>query len=171
MLYDSDASATLRRVTTTLEELRWQRAFQHLAVGKARDARIPYRMLWHYDRVYRFVLDLEAGAVIFPSILPATLPPQLLRELKWFLRTSFGLGQSSGAQLDRQRGELRVFVQHGALTLSITVTNDAYEYCTQFLVRLAEEVLVTFLKQPTYLNYRTSFLTQTSIDTAAAHGL
>jgi hypothetical protein len=170
MLYDSQATSRLARVTSTLEELRWQYAFRHLVMGKARDGRMPYRMLWHYERLYRFVLDLEAGAVIFPSMLPATLPPQLLRELKWFLRTSTGIGQDGGAKLDPELGELRVFVQHGALTLSITVINDAYEYCTHFLVRLADQVLLSFLNQPTYSNYRTSFLTM-SVDTAATQNL
>jgi hypothetical protein len=51
------------------------------------------------------------------------------------------------------------------------VTNDAYEYCTQFLFRLAEEVLVSFLNQPSYLSYRASYLTQTSIETVAAQRL
>jgi len=43
--------------------------------------------------------------------------------------------------LDPEKGELRTFVKHGSLTISITVRNDAYEYCAEYLVELAAEVL------------------------------
>lgn len=136
-----------RRVTDTLEKLYWQGEFKQLHVGKLRVGRMTHRMLWHHDRVYRFALDMDAGAVMFPSLLPATLPAQLPRELRLFLRPDGGI--------ERELGELRVFVQHGALSLSVTVANDAYEYCTDHLVRLADRVLCSFLEQPAYEGYRT----------------
>jgi hypothetical protein len=136
-----------RRVTDTLENLYWQGEFKQLHVGKLRVGRMTHRMLWHYDRMYRFALDVDAGAVMFPSLLPATLPSQLLRELRLFLRPDGGI--------EREFGELRVFIQHGALSLSVTVANDAYEYCTNHLVRLADRVLCSFLEQPAYEDYRT----------------
>ena len=135
-----------RRVTDTLEKYLRQGEFRQLQLGKLRVGRMTHRVLWHHDRMYRFVLDVDAGAVIFPSLLPATLPPQLIRELRGFLRPDGGI--------EREFGELRVFVQHGALTLSVTVTNDAYEYCTNHLVRLADRVLGSFLEQPAYDDYR-----------------
>jgi hypothetical protein len=135
-----------RRVTDTLEKYFRQGEFRALQLGKLRVGRMTHRVLWHHDRLYRFVLDVDAGAVIFPSLLPATLPPQLLRELRGFLRPDGGI--------EREFGELRVFVQHGALSLSVTVANDAYEYCTNHLVRLADRVLGSFLEQPAYDDYR-----------------
>lgn len=135
-----------RRVTDTLEQLYWRGEFEQLHVGKLRVGRMTHRVLWHHDRIYRFALDMDAGAVVFPSLLPATLPPQLLRELRLFLRPDGGI--------EREFGELRVFVQHGALSLSVTVANDAYEYCTNHLVRLAGRVLCSFLEQPAYEGYR-----------------
>jgi hypothetical protein len=135
-----------RRVTDTLEKYLRQGEFRALQMGRLRVGRMTHRVLWHHNRAYRFVLDVDAGAVIFPSLLPATLPPQLLRELRCFLRADGGI--------EREFGELRVFVQHGALTLSVTVANDAYEYCTNHLVRLADRVLGSFLEQPAYDDYR-----------------
>jgi hypothetical protein len=134
-----------RRVTDALERFYRQGEFGQLQLGKLRVGRMTHRVLWHHGRVYRFVLDVDAGAVMFPSLLPATLPPQLLRELRTFLRPDGGIA--------REFGEVRVFVQHGVLSLSVTVANDAYEYCTNHLVRLADRVLISFLEQPAYENY------------------
>ncbi|HWK49186.1 MAG TPA: hypothetical protein VNR40_04835 [Steroidobacter sp.] len=145
-------SSLARRVTDTLEKFYRQGEFRQLQLGRLRVGRMTHRVLWHHDRSYRFVLDVDAGAVIFPSLLPATLPPQLLRDLRCFLRPDGGI--------EREFGELRVFVQHGALTLSVTVTNDAYEYCTSHLVRLADRVLSSFLEQPAYDAYRIHSLTR-----------
>jgi hypothetical protein len=108
-------------------------------------------MLWHHNRTYRFVLDIESDAVMFPGMLPATLPSQLVRELQAYLRHD--------DCIDPQRGESRMFVQHGALTLSVTVKGDAYEYCTEYLVRLADRVLGSILEQPAYDRYRANSLT------------
>lgn len=121
-----------------------QRAFQHLHLGKVSRGRLTHRILWHHDRMYRFVVDFDAGAVTIPSLLPATLSTQLLRELRGSLRPVSSSGTGERTQLDPDKGELRVFLKHGSLTLSITVRNDAYEYCTQQLVRLANEALKSF---------------------------
>lgn len=137
-------SKLARRISHTLEEFLVQRAFQHLHLGKVRVGRLTHRILWHQDRVYRFVVDFDAGAVTIPSLLPATLSPQLLRELRGSLRPVSSSGSCERTQLDPEKGELRVFLKHGSLTLSITVRNDAYEYCTQQLVRLADDVLKSF---------------------------
>lgn len=147
-------SSLVRRVTDALETFDRKGEFRQLQLGKLRVGRMTHRVLWHHDRVYRFVLDVDAGAVMFPAILPATLPPQLLRELRLFLRVDAGI--------DPDRGELRVFMQHGALTLSVTVRRDAYEYCIDRLVRVADRVLGPFLEQPTYVEYRKHSLARTA---------
>jgi hypothetical protein len=144
-----------RRVTDALERFHWQGEFRQLHLGRLRVGRMTHRVLWHHDRVYRFALDVDAGAVMFPSLLPATLPPQLLRELRAFLRPDGGI--------EREFGEVRVFVQHGALSLSVTVANDAYEYCTNHLVRMADRVLSSFLEQPAYENYLINSFTRAAV--------
>lgn len=153
----SGRSSLTRRVNDALEKFLRRGVFEQLELGKVRVGRMTHRILWHHNRVYRFVLDLDAGAVMFPSILPATLPPQLLRELRCFLRPPSGAGNGQYL-LDAERGELRVFVQHGALTLSVTVKNDAYEYCIDNLIGLADGILSSFLDQPAYFKYRTNSL-------------
>ncbi len=136
-----------RRVSETLEQLLGHGMFGHLDLGKARVGRITHRIHGHHERAYRFVLDFDADAVTIPSLLPATLPPSLHRELRCVLRPILANGLKEHIRVDPEKGELRVFQNRGSLTLSITVRNDAYEYCTDQLIRLADEVLAALLRE------------------------
>jgi hypothetical protein len=151
-----------RRVSEVLDGLLQRGTFQQVLFGKVRVGRVTHRVLWLQGRVYRFTLDLDAGAVMFPALLPATapvaMPPQLPRELKAFLRPVAAGAVRDANQIDPGKGELRVVMLHGSLTLSITVRDDAYEYCTEQLVRTADAVLTVFLDQPAYVDYRNSLI-------------
>lgn len=128
-----------QRVNDTLRELLAQSAFRQLELGKARVGRVTNRIFWQHDRSYRFILDFDAGAVAMPALMRAT--PQLLRELQGQAR-SMGVGVFDGcAALDPTKGELRVFSLRGSLTLSVTVLNNAFEYCTEYLINLAGAAL------------------------------
>lgn len=132
-------STVTRRVNDTLRALLDQSAFRQLELGKARVGRVTNRIFWHHDRSYRFILDFDAGAVSIPSLMRAT--PQLVRELHSQAR-SLGSGYFDGCEaLDPAKGELRVFSLRGSLTLSVTVLNNAFEYCTEYLINLADIAL------------------------------
>lgn len=128
------------------EQVRRER-FQALVAGRLRVGRIIHRVLWHHDRWYRLVLDLEADAVLFPALLPATLPPQMLKTLRQSLLQRGAPGQTVGA------GELSVFYRHGTVTLSMSVLQRDYQQCTRTLLAVADEVLGTFLTQPQWRDY------------------
>lgn len=129
-------STVTQRVNDTLRELLDQAAFSQLELGKARVGRVTNRLFWFHDRSYRFILDFDASAVAMPDLMRAT--PQLVRELQGQAR-SMGGGVFDGcAALDPTKGELRVFSSRGSLTLSVTVLNNAFEYCTEYLITLAD---------------------------------
>jgi hypothetical protein len=134
------------RVTTALERLFRKGHFRSLQLGKKmREGRITHQVSWHHNRTYRFVIDMEANAVVFPALLPASMRPHLPREVHAFLRNV--------GCLDGDCGELRMFVRHGALTLSVTFPDEEYERCTEYLVRLAGRVLGEFSEHPSYGSY------------------
>ena len=129
-------STVTHRVNDTLRELLAQSTFRQLELGKARVGRVTNRIFWHHDRSYRFILDFDASAVAMPALMKVT--PQLVRELQ-------GQGRAGGfdglAALDPTKGELRVFSPRGSLTLSVTVLNNAFEYCTEYLINLADRAI------------------------------
>ncbi|WP_218042971.1 hypothetical protein [Steroidobacter gossypii] len=128
-------STATRRVNQTLQELMGQFAFSRLELGKARVGRVTHRLFWHHGRACRFIIDFDASAVTMPALVPAT--PQLLRELQATARST---GMSAPA-LDPSKGELRVFTCRGSLTLSVTVLNNAFDHCTEYLINLADFAL------------------------------
>jgi hypothetical protein len=141
--------ATLtQRLNRTLARLLLRHAVENVELGKARVGRITHRIHWHRNRAYRFVLDFDAGAVSIPSLSPGTPPQELLSELRTALRP----GSGTHSSLDPEKGELRTFVKHGSLTISITVLNDSYEYCAEYLVGLAGEVLQACVAPTIYLD-------------------
>lgn len=130
------ARATVtQRVNLTLRELLKRNAFRELELGKTRVGRVTNRIFWHHDRGYRFILDFDASAVAMPALMRAT--PQLVRELQGPSRSMGGLVLEGRAALDPAKGELRVFSLRGSLTLSVTVLNNAFEDCTEYLINLA----------------------------------
>jgi hypothetical protein len=139
-----------QRLNRTLARLLLRHAVEHVELGKARVGLITHRIRWHRNHAYRFVLDFDAGAVSIPSLAPGSPPQDLLRELRNVMRPAANGPISNGTaangtaereSLDPEKGEVRTFVKHGSLTISITVRNDAYEYCAEYLVELAGEVL------------------------------
>jgi len=124
-----------QRVNGTLRELLEQDAFHRLELGKVRLGRVINRIVWRHDRSFRFILDFDSGAVAMPALMRAT--PQLVRELQGQSRTTSALELDGLAALDPTKGELRVFCLRGSLTLSVTVLNNAFEYCTEYLINLA----------------------------------
>nr|WP_298721339.1 hypothetical protein [uncultured Steroidobacter sp.] len=128
-------STVTQRVNDTLRELLEQNAFRQLELGKARVGRVTNRIFWHHDRSYRFILDFDASAVTMPALMPAV--PQLVRQLQGPSRSMSGCALDARAALDPTKGELRVFSLRGSLTLSVTVLNNAFEYCTEYLINLA----------------------------------
>jgi hypothetical protein len=137
-----------QRLNRTLARLLLRHAVEHVELGKARVGLITHRIHWHRNRAYRFVLDFDAGAVSIPSLAPGSPPQELLRELRNVMRPVANGAGANGAiereALGPEKGELRTFVKHGSLTISITVRNDAYEYCAEYLVALASEVLNSY---------------------------
>ncbi len=145
----------MKRVTSALQELLRRGNFQGLKLGKKmRDGRITHHVHWQHQKSYRFVVDMEASAIVLPAILPASMRPQLTRDVHSFLR-------SEGC-LDADRGELRMFVKHGALTLSVTFLDARYEDCTDYLVLIADRVLGEFSPRSSYESFRVPALATSS---------
>lgn len=111
-----------------------------LTLGKVRVGRQVHRVTWSDGRDSRFVFDLEANAVAVPGLISTRALGLDQRDIRQLLRPYLTAKQEHDV-LDPGKGELRAFVQHGSLSLSITVLNDAFEECTRALIRIASCIL------------------------------
>jgi hypothetical protein len=117
-----------------------------LTVGKVRVGRQVHRVTWCDGRDLRFVFDLDANAVATPGLVSTSALGMGQRDIRQLLRPYLTAKQEHDL-LDPSKGELRAFVQHGSLSLSITVLNDAFEYCTNALIRIAACILDSLSEQ------------------------
>jgi hypothetical protein len=137
-------SKEARAVSEVLASYARRGEFKALSEGGMRVGRIGYRILWHHERVYRFVFDLEASELCFPELLaPVNARSPVLKELNALLRRC-ATDDTEQRRIDPHKGHARLFVRRAALSLCMTVKDGHYEYCTQCLVQLAHEVLTTF---------------------------
>lgn len=126
------------RVVAALQSGLPERA--QLTIGKVRVGRQVHRVTWSDGSDSRFVLDLEANAVAVPRLISTRALRMDQRDVRQLLRPYMTTKQEHDL-LDPGKGELRAFVQHGSLSLSITVLNDAFEDCTNALIRIASCIL------------------------------
>jgi hypothetical protein len=144
-----------RAVSDTLRGYAERGAFRSFSDGTMRSAKVTYRMLWHYDRTYRLILDLEAQSLAIPDMLPGvpTKAP-MVGELRAFLKP-FGTEQVlEHRRLDPTKGELKLTHYRQGLTLAVRVKNQEFVYCTRKLVHIAHEVFMVFLREGPYYEYR-----------------
>jgi hypothetical protein len=126
------------RVVAALQSGLPERAL--LTIGKVRVGRQVHRVTWSDGQDSRFVFDLEANAVAVPGLVSTRALGMDQRDVRQLLRPYLGAKQEHDV-LAPGKGELRAFVQHGSLSLSITVLNDAFEECTTALIRIASCIL------------------------------
>lgn len=137
-------SKEARAVSEVLASYTRRGEFKSLSEGAMRVGRLGYRILWHHERVYRFVFDLEASELCFPELIsPVNARSPVVRELNALLRRC-SMHDTEQRRIDPRKGQARLFVRRAALSLCMTVKDGHYEYCTQRLVQLAHEMLTTF---------------------------
>lgn len=114
--------------------------------GQLRIGKMNFDLLWHHEREFRLGLDLEAGTLTFPCLLPGVRAQSpLFRDLKAFLRpVQTGVAPES-RRIDPSKAQLDVKVHRRGLSLGVVVTNGEYEYCARQLICLAQEILRVFL--------------------------
>ena len=133
-------SSQSARVLATLQSDLLQGAHGPLTPGKIRVGRQVHRLTWRDGRELRFIFDLDAGAVTLSGLISTTASGMDQRGVRQLLRP-YLTPTPERELLDARKGELRAFVQHGSLSLSITVFGDAYEYCTSALLRIADRMI------------------------------
>jgi hypothetical protein len=128
------------RVLATLQSDLLQHAHGPMTAGKIRVGRQVHRLTWRDGRELRFIFDLDAGAVTLSGLIGTTAAGMGQRDVRQLLRP-YLTPTRERELLDPSKGELRAFVQHGSLSLSITVFDDAFEYCTSALLRIADRII------------------------------
>jgi hypothetical protein len=143
------------QVSETLRGYAESGAFRSFAEGTLRSAKATYRLLWHYNRTYRLILDLDAMTLAIADMLPGVpAKSPMIAELRAFLKP-FGTDKvPEHRRVDPDKGELKLSQYRQALTLRMAVRDQEFVYCTRKLVHVAHEVFMVFLREGPYYQYR-----------------
>jgi hypothetical protein len=148
-----------RVVTDALKGYAERGVFRGLSNPQRRGKTTAFTMLWHHGRRFHFVLDETAGTVSFPDLLPG-VPARspMFKELKAFLHQFETDAVPDHRRIDPKKGRLKVLPRGGDVSVTLTVKNGEWEYCTRRLVHLAQEVYMVFLHDGPYSDYRVAQL-------------
>lgn len=129
--------------------------FRSFSEGPRRGGKTTFKMLWHYQRVFRLDLDSAAGTIGFPALLPG-VPARspMLKDLKAFLHRFETDEVPPHRRIDRSKARLQITARAGSVSLALSVKNGELEYCARRLVHLAQEVFMIFLPDGPYYEYR-----------------
>jgi hypothetical protein len=144
-----------RIVSDVLKGYAERGVFRSFSEAERRRGKTTFKMLWHYGRVFRLVVDSEAGTVAFPALLPG-VPARsaMLKELKAFLHPFETDAVPAHRRIDPAKARLQIAARAGSASLALAVRNRELEYCTRRLVHLAQEVFMIFLPDGPYYEYR-----------------
>ncbi len=157
-----DESQDASPAATVVEVLRGyaeRGLFAGVSPGETRRGRRHFRVRWHHQRNYAFVLDPAAGTLSFPQLLPG-IPAgsAMARELREFVGRFNDGAMPEHRRIDPAMGRLSFRIHKGSAALTMAVRDDHYEYCTRRLIHVVHEVFMVFLWDGPYYDYRVEHL-------------
>ncbi len=127
--------------------------FRGFSPGPARAGRAAYRIVWHRDRTFDFVLDTRSHTLHCPLVLPqverASVP---YRELEAFLESRRDAALPEHRRIDPARARVACALRGRGVSLSVTILDGDYEYGIRKFVHLLHEIFVAFLTE--YFDYQ-----------------
>lgn len=154
---DPVSESTLSPVETVaglLEEYARRGVFRGFSRGRDQGGKATFRMMWHRDRFYDFILDVQKQTMRFPLVLP-NVPnnSSMHKEFKEFLKSRHSEDLPEHRRIDRQRAEVRPYNRGGNLSLSLKVKDGDYEYGARKFIHLIHEIFMVFLYDGRYYEY------------------
>lgn len=129
--------------------------FSGCSEPQVQGARAEFRIVWHYDRLCRFVIDTRACTVSFPDLLPdMSARSPMAKALRAFVVDATSSELPPHRRIDPKLGRIRVSIRNGCAHVAMDVLCGDYEYCARRLVHIAQEVFVVFLRDGPYYDYR-----------------
>jgi hypothetical protein len=148
----SDASVAL--VTGILEGYAAKAVFRGFSAHPKRGGKAAYKMVWHHERPFELLLDVQHGALLFPAVLPG-VPSRsdMYRELRAFLKSRQTDEVPEHRRVNPAKARVTLSNQRGIVSLSLTVKDGDFDYATRKLIQIVHEIFMVFLVDGPYFEY------------------
>lgn len=138
-------------VAETLENYAARGVFRGFSRGPVKNGRAAFRMVWHRDRVFDFILDTNRETMRFPLVLPGVpAGSKMYSDLKAFIKSRQSGELPNHRRIDGRKAQVGCYVRSGNVSLTLTVRNGDYQYGAQKLINLVHEIFLVFLADRYY---------------------
>jgi len=140
-------------VAETLENYARRGVFRGFSRGPVKNGRATFRMVWHRDRVFDLILDVNRGTMRFPLVLPdVPSDSKMYLDLKKFIKARQSGELPEHRRIDAEKAQVGSSVRSSNVSLTLTVRNGDYKYGAQKLINLVHEIFLVFLADA-YFDY------------------
>jgi len=124
-----------------------------MSAGGVRGKKAAFKICWHRDRSFDFLVDTAKATLHIPLVLPQ-VPARsaMYREFKGFLAERSSKEMLAHRRIDSKKARVACGNKGGNVSVTLTVRGGDYEYGARKLIHLIHEVFLTFL-QP-YFDYQ-----------------
>lgn len=127
------------------------RGLQRVQVGPRR---ARFRIRWFQERQLDLTVDTTAARLALTSVLPGVdSKSTLYRDLRAWLERQQSGTLPAHRGLDPSRAVMRAYNRQGMLSLYLTSLDGDWEYATQRLVHLVNELYLDFLSDGRYYEW------------------
>jgi hypothetical protein len=141
-------------VNAILEGYAERGVFRGYSRGPGSNRKASFRLLWHRDRLFDLILDLDKHTLRFPLVLPQVDPKSPMYEkFKEFLKSRQSDELPEHRRIDPSKARVRSLNRSGSVSLTLEVRDGDYEYGARKLIHLVHEIYLVFLVDGPYYEY------------------
>jgi hypothetical protein len=141
-------------VAGILENYAARGVFRGFGPGPARKGKPTFKIMWHRDRTFEFVVDLQKQTMSFPVVLPdVPAHSSMYSEFREFVESRQSGNLPDHRRIDPAKVQVRCGNRDGNASLTLAVKDGDYEYAVRKLVSLVHEVYMVFLYDGRYYDY------------------
>lgn len=149
-----EARSQLDLVRDVLEGYAERGVFRGFSAGPVQGRKAVFRMIWHRNRAFDLLVDLEAGTLRFPNLLPnVPADAAMYRELKAFVKARHADDLPEHRRIDTSKAHVRPYNRQGSVSLVLTMKDGDCQYGARKLIHLVHEIFLTFLTEGSCLEY------------------
>ncbi|HLH20314.1 MAG TPA: hypothetical protein VKX45_24015 [Bryobacteraceae bacterium] len=136
----------MQLVTEILQSYADRGIFRGFSAGPVRNGKATYKLVWFRNREYEITADTRKGVIRCPVVLPQ-VPPEIYAKLKLFIQSRHTEEVQTHRRIDPAKARANCAIRAGNVSVTVTVTDDDYEYATRRFVNLLHEIFLVFLQE------------------------
>ncbi len=148
------ASDTAQICATLLEDYAARGVFRGYSRAEDRRGKAVFRILWHRNRLFEFIVDPAKATLHFPVVLPdVPADSSMYREFREFVESQHSETLPEHRRIDPTKARVRCGNRGGDVSLTLQVVGNDYQYGVRKLIHLVHEIYMAFLMDGPYFEY------------------